>query len=137
MKHWMIIAGVLVLAVAVAVGWWIRRSPEDAPVRGAVPGVHELMRNVDRYRDGPTRVKGVVSHLSADGQGITLIDVVDFEECGLCDCAPLKLPVRWSGNMPGLEETVLVEGEVQESEGGLIFAARHIERVDAHKEAPE
>jgi hypothetical protein len=139
MKRWIVVAGIVAIAVAVALVWQSQPPVDEAPEPGeqSVLGVHELMRNVDRYRDGPTQVKGVVSYVSAEGQGLTLIDVVDFEECGLCDCAPLKLPIRWSGAMPHLQDTVLIEGEVQEAAGKLIFVARSVEPSDARTGTPE
>jgi hypothetical protein len=47
--------------------------------------------------------------------------------CGVTNCAELVLPVRWAGSMPTTEQTVRIEGEVQESAGKMIFVASRLE----------
>ena len=92
-------------------------------------GVDELMRNVDHY-EGRLRVIGVVSGTSTADHTVALIDIAEFEECGITTCASLTLPVQWSGPMPSVEDTVEIAGEVQELEGRLIFVAETLEKVE-------
>jgi len=85
-------------------------------------GVEHFMRDVDEY-SGVVQVEGVVSNVQADDQLFTLIDVREFEKCGVTDCAPLSLPVRWDGPQPAVKDLVKVRGRVEEMDGKLVFAA--------------
>ena len=100
----------------------------EAAKTNAVLGVEKLMKDVDRYR-GPVQVEGVVSAVSATNQTLALIDVREFQECGLAKCAELTLPVRWTGAMPTVGQAVRAAGEVQKSNGKLVFAASAVEKV--------
>lgn len=90
-------------------------------------GVDEFMRNVDRYEKA-ARVQGVVSAADADQGVLALIDAGEFQACQRTTCAKLALPVRWSKDMPGVAETVVVTGSVQGSAGSRIFVASRLER---------
>jgi hypothetical protein len=78
-----------------------------------VLGVDEYMSNVDRYK-GPVNIKGVVSTVSPKHQMLGLIDTGEFESCKVVTCAQLTLPVFWTGKMPHVKETVVVEGEAKQ-----------------------
>ena len=73
-----------------------------------VLGVENFMKNVDRYR-GNVRVEGVVITVSATNQMLGLIDVREFQTCGLEQCS-LSLPVRWTGTMPAVGQAVHADG---------------------------
>ncbi|MBI2191961.1 MAG: hypothetical protein HYU36_08255 [Planctomycetes bacterium] len=126
-----------ILAGALGAAAWLWNSGPRNPSnphaenvgRHAPIGVDDLMRNVDRYRNGPIRVEGVVSLASSPDRTMTLIDDREYEKCGL-GCAELMLPIRWSGAMPAVKEAVRVDGEIQEDGGKLIFVARSVERLD-------
>ena len=92
-------------------------------------GVDEFMKQVDQHR-GTVAVKGVVSSTSAEKELLALIDVKEFEKCKRTSCSKLRLPVRWAGAMPELEDAVRVEGQVQESDGKLVFLAKSLEKIE-------
>ena len=122
----------VVLAV-VAVGRW---SPRNRPVAEATDrpttrpaggplGVDDLMRNVSLHQ-GSVSVLGVVSAASPAEQMLVLIDSKEFGECGTTTCATLTLPIRWTGAMPQLSQTIVADGQVQEVTGRLVFVASAI-----------
>jgi hypothetical protein len=74
---------------------------------------------------GQMQLIGVV----AAGQGFVLVDKREYADCGLtCLAEPgtKKIPVRWSGDAPQLEQTVRVAGILSQSEQGLSFVAQEI-----------
>ncbi len=94
----------------------------------AVLGVETFMRGVSHYQ-GRVQVEGVVRTVSAKTHTLALIDVAEFEKCGLADCAELVLPVRWAGTMPSVGQNVRVSGEVQKQKTKLVFVASEVEKV--------
>ena len=128
------------LAIAVAIARpWRSRGGEAAQAGPAATrpaqsslGVDDLMRNVDRHR-GAVTVVGVVSAASADNQAVALIDTEEFRRCKETGCAELVLPVRWAGTMPKVEDLVLVEGEVKDDAGKLVFVASKLSFADQGK----
>ena len=124
-----------VLALVAAGRWYARSQPAAqastspaARLTGAPLGVDDLMRNVDQHR-GPVSVAGVVSGASTTEQMLVLIDAKEFADCGTTTCATLALPVRWTGAMPQLSQSVQVEGQVQEVAGKLLFVAADVRPV--------
>lgn len=103
------------------------QDQEGASPLAPLVGVDEFMRNVDRYEKA-ARVQGVVSAADADQGVLALIDAGEFQACQRTTCAKLALPVRWSKDMPGVAETVVVTGSVQGSAGSRIFVASRLER---------
>jgi hypothetical protein len=93
------------------------------------------VRNADRHR-GPLCVEGVVSVVSPEQRTLALIDTREYQACGVTDCAPLYLPVRWNGSMPSVEDLVQLEGEVREGDGKLVFVARTLRKVESQPENP-
>jgi hypothetical protein len=91
--------------------------------------VDEFMTNIDHY-NGLARIVGVVSEVWPEKEMLALIDVSEFKNCGVTDCARLTLPVCWPGSMPVDKDIVLVEGEVKESEEKLVFIAHTLEKVE-------
>ena len=58
-----------------------------------------------------------------------LVDRREYADCGLsCLAEPgtSKIPVRWSGDAPKLEQTVRVAGILSKTENGLSFVAQQI-----------
>lgn len=139
MKAWTAIMSVALVATLGSLGgqWYLKSgyalaSEEDRFKSVEIPGslcVDDLMENVDHYR-GSIRVEGVVSQASLADQRLAVMDVGEFRQCGSTKCASLILPVRWAGAMPAVEDTVRMEGEVQDSGGKLIFLARKLEKVE-------
>jgi len=77
---------------------------------------------------GQVQLIGVVAVVS-QGQGFVLVDQREYADCGLtCLAEPgtKKIPVRWSGDAPKLEQTVRVAGVLSQSKQGLSFVAKEI-----------
>ena len=77
---------------------------------------------------GQVELIGVVAAVS-QGQGFVLVDRREYADCGLsCLAEPgtKKIPVRWSGDAPKLEQTVRVAGILSQSAQGLSFVAQQI-----------
>jgi hypothetical protein len=77
---------------------------------------------------GQVRLIGVVAAVS-QGQGFVLVDVREYADCGLScltEQGTKKIPVRWSGDAPKLEQTVRVAGILSQSEQGLSLVAQEI-----------
>jgi hypothetical protein len=77
---------------------------------------------------GQVQLIGVVAVVSP-GQGFVLVDKREYADCGLtCLAEPRtkKIPVRWNGDAPKLEQTVRVAGILSQSEQGLSFVAQEI-----------
>ena len=134
MKKWPYIMAVVGVLILVTLIWYVQSQRTGALAitqsassaeEGAVVGVDELMKHTERYA-GRVRVKGIVSGVETETQMISLIDTSEFEECGVTSCASLTLPIRWAGQMPKVQDAILVSGEVQESEGKLIFVAHSV-----------
>ena len=137
MKKPLIIAGLTIIAATVVVSQIHTNSPPSAkpPASAAASktnaalGVENFMKNVDRY-SGEVRVEGVVSAVSTTNQMLGLIDVREFQTCGLEKCAELTLPVRWTGAMPTVGQAFRADGEAQKEKGKLVFVARTLEKFE-------
>ena len=89
--------------------------------------VNDLAGKPDEHL-GQVQLIGVVAAVS-QGQGFVLVDKREYADCGLtCLAEPgtKKIPVRWSGAAPQLEQTVRVAGILSRSEQGLSFVAQQI-----------
>jgi len=83
---------------------------------------------------GQVAVVGVVAAVKV-GQGFTVVDKREYAACGLsCFNEPdtRKIPVRWDGVPPKLEQTVQITGVLEKSDRGLVFSAKNV--VEAAKE---
>lgn len=77
---------------------------------------------------GQLQLVGVVAAIS-QGEGFILVDKREYADCGLsCFAEPAtkKVPVRWSGEAPKLEQTVHVAGVLNQRAKGLSFVAQEI-----------
>ena len=77
---------------------------------------------------GQVRLIGVVATVS-QGQGFLLVDKREYADCGLScltEQGTKKIPVRWSGDAPRPEQTVLVAGILSQNEHGLSLVAQEI-----------
>lgn len=138
MNRAVVLTAIGVVAVGGALLLWQSTTPRiESPAQdvaqhatpSAVLGVEEFMREVDNH-PGQVRLEGVVSAVAAEEQALTLIDTAELEQCGVVTCAPLSLPVQWSGEMPAVRDVVMLRGEVAESGGKLFFLASSLERVE-------
>jgi len=133
MKKPLLIAGLTIIAATIVVSQAQTNSapPAESSKTNAVLGVENFMKNVEHYR-GNVRVEGVVATVSASDQMLALIDVREFQTCGLEQCS-LSLPVRWSGTMPAVGQAVRTDGQVQEAKGKLVFVAKTLEKNELPK----
>jgi hypothetical protein len=95
--------------------------------------VDDLASNPSAYL-GQVAVVGVVAAVKA-GQGFTIVDKREYADCGLsCVYEPQtrKIPVRWDGTSPKLEQSVRIDGILEKSDRGLVFSAKNV--VEAAKE---
>ena len=79
---------------------------------------------------GPVQLVGVVAAVS-EGKGFVLVDKREYAACGLsclAETGTKKIPVRWRGDAPKLEQTVRVAGILSRSEKGLSFVAQELSR---------
>jgi hypothetical protein len=118
------------LAVAITlVAWGVRaqdQQRQQRPPEGAVT-VNDFAGNPGEHL-GQVRVIGVVAAVS-QGQGFVLVDKREYADCGLtCLAEPgtKKIPVRWKGDAPQLEQTLRVAGILSQSEQGFSFVAQEI-----------
>ncbi len=145
MRTAILILGLLILAAGGILFFRSQRqAPPSPPAAAAVNedkpvGVNELMKAPDKY-SGQIHVTGVVSTVNTERGRFALIDRCEFAECGTTTCAPLSLPVQWRGQMPAVQDLVVLRGEIQTAGGKLIFAASDLRKFSpgpAEKEKPE
>ena len=104
-----------------------------APASSRVTTVNELTSDPSAYL-GQVAVVGVVAVVKA-GQGFTIVDKREYADCGLsCVNEPStrKIPIRWDGVPPKLEQTVRITGVLEKSDRGLVFCAKNV--AEAAKE---
>jgi hypothetical protein len=80
---------------------------------------------------GQVAVVGVVAAVKA-GQGFTIVDEREYADCGLsCFNEPdtRKIPVRWDGAPPKLQQTVRITGVLEKSDRGLVFSAKNVTKA--------
>jgi hypothetical protein len=89
--------------------------------------VNDLASKPDEHL-GQVQLVGVVAAIS-QGEGFVLVDKREYADCGLsclAEPATKKVPVRWSGDAPKLEQTVHVAGILSQSAKGLSFVAQEV-----------
>jgi hypothetical protein len=89
--------------------------------------VNDLASDPSTYL-GQVSVIGVVAAVNSR-QGFTIVDKREYAACGLsCFSEPdtRKIPVRWNGDPPKLEQTVCVIGVLEKSDRGLVFSAENV-----------
>jgi hypothetical protein len=99
----------------------------SSPALTGTTTVNDLAANPSVYL-GQVSVFGVVAAVKA-GQGFTIVDKREYADCGLsCLNEPntQKIPVRWDGDPPKLQQTVRITGVLEKSDRGLIFSAKNI-----------
>ncbi len=90
--------------------------------------VDEVVRNFKADTTVHT-VQGVVQTVTADEHLLTLIDVEEYKLCGLSDCC-LYMPVQWQGEMPKIEEIVVVRGLITSTNSGMVFSANELHVIE-------
>lgn len=113
-----------------------------APAESSAIGVNALTSDLAAF-SGEILVEGVVQNVEAGSSVIWLIDVTEYESCGLVPCAgagflPIELPTTgdpslsgdlYDGTLPDVEDKVTVAGTVRaQDDGSLYFDAERVER---------
>ena len=104
-----------------------------SPASGRATTVDDLASNPSAHL-GQVAVVGVVAAVKA-GQGFTIVDQREYADCGLsCLNEPQtrRIPIRWDGAAPKLQQTVRIDGVLEKSERGLVFSAKNV--TEAAKE---
>jgi hypothetical protein len=102
------------------------QQPQQQTSTGAVT-VNDLANKPNEHL-GQVQLVGVVAAVS-QGEGFVLVDKREYADCGLsclAEPATKKVPVRWSGDAPKLEQTVHVAGTLSQSTKGLSLVAQEV-----------
>jgi hypothetical protein len=108
-------------------------NDSTSPASIHATSVNDLAADPSAYL-GQVAVVGVVAAVKV-GQGFTIVDKGEYAACGLsCFSEPdtRKIPVRWDGVPPKLEQAVRITGVLEKSDRGLVFSAKNV--VEAAKE---
>jgi hypothetical protein len=100
---------------------------EQPQSEGAVLNVNDLAAKPAEHL-GQIQLVGVVAAVS-QGNGFVLVDKREYADCGIsCISEPgtKKIPVRWSGDAPKLEQMVRVGGTLRQTDKGLSLVAQEI-----------
>lgn len=131
----------LVSLVAVFAAAALLAGCSSQPGEAAV-GVNAVAADPGAYT-GEITMKGVVQLVDAEKGFINIIDLTEYETCGLTPCGsagiiPLFMPTSgepspagsvYKGSLPALEEEVLVTGEIKDAaDGGVIFDVTRVQR---------
>lgn len=119
--------GALILILAGVAFSQSGRFLSPTPQAGIV-GVDALMGAPENYK-GVIQLEGAVTAAIPEKKLLVLIDRKEWEQCGKDTCALYKLPVQWTGTMPKIHDEILVQGEIKESSGKLIFSASKLETL--------
>ena len=98
-----------------------------SPTSIRVTTVNDLASNPSAHL-GQVAVVGVVAAVKV-GQGFTIVDKREYAACGVsCFDEPdtRKIPIRWEGTPPKLEQTVRISGVLEKSDRGLVFSAQNV-----------
>jgi len=108
-----------------ALGVYGQGQQSESP--GVVLSVNDLAAKAAEHL-GQVQLVGVVAAVSR-GSGFVLVDKREYADCGIsCISEPgtKKIPVRWSGDAPKLEQTIRVGGTLQQTDKGLSLVAKEI-----------
>ena len=104
-----------------------------SPASSSATTVNDLAADPSAYL-GQVAIIGVVAAVKA-GHGFTIVDKREYAACGLsCFNEPdtRKIPVRWDGAPPKLQQAVRITGVLEKSDRGLVFSAKNV--AEAAKE---
>ncbi len=101
------------------------------PTPRAVGGAPQEVQAVLAAKSLPARIDvvGVVSRRDTAKGTFALIDRGECSRCPTTSCAPPSLPVRWTGNLPAVRESVRVKGAVRDTKEGKFLFAESVESV--------
>jgi len=109
----------------------VRQSGSTTP-QPVVVNVDDVAADPGAY-SGIIAVSGVVSYVKSDNQVFGIIDTREYELCGVVTCAANQIPISvplsiFSGELPEVEDEVLVYGKVVNSSDGYVLDVLRVER---------
>jgi hypothetical protein len=105
-------------------------TDSTSPASSGATTVNDLAADPSAYL-GQVAIIGVVAAVKA-GQGFTIVDKREYAACGLsCFNEPdtRKIPVRWDGAPPKMQQTVRITGVLEKWDRGLVFSAKNVEEA--------
>ena len=95
-----------------------------------VVNVEQVLDEPDVFINKNILIEGVVNQVNKDKNIFSIISEKEFEECGIGECnVNEQLPVRYSGNIPGLGEKIEIAGIVKKNDKGFIYEAESIRNI--------
>ncbi|GBD86838.1 hypothetical protein BMS3Abin03_00762 [bacterium BMS3Abin03] len=95
-----------------------------------VVNVEQVLDEPDVFLNKNILIEGVVNQVNKDKNIFSIISEKEFEECGIGECnVNEQLPVRYSGNIPGLGEKIEIAGIVKKNDKGFIYEAESIRNI--------
>lgn len=133
--------GAFALAISVALSLMLAGCSGGGGTAPSQVSVNALTADPQAF-SGEIAVEGIVQDVAADSSLIVLIDLAEYETCGLtpCDSAgslPLQVPLSgqptpagalYEGTLPALEDRVTAVGTVRSGADGLHFDVERITR---------
>jgi hypothetical protein len=105
-------------------------TDSTSPASSGATTVNDLAADPSAYL-GQVAIIGVVAAVKT-GQGFTIVDKREYAACGFsCFNEPdtRKIPVRWDGAPPKMQQTVRITGVLEKWDRGLVFSAKNVEEA--------
>jgi hypothetical protein len=124
---------ILVAVVAVGLGWYVVVRKPNEPSESDLPKIEGVLtvKQVSEHPEkvpGQIRILGVVSQIEEDQALFGLVDETEGFSCLPEECSDCLVPVSWDGLMPEIGQTVIVTGQIESSQQGLVVAASRVDR---------
>lgn len=140
MKSGTIVVGLAAVITAAGIGYAFIRdrqvasAQEGATPRASsaelasddIPGVDDVAATPEKFK-GEILLRGVVAGVNQAEGVFGVIDVREYEACGVVTCAANTLPVRSAGKLPAVKTVVQITGRIVRAEKGLLIEATRVE----------
>ncbi len=123
-RKFIILVVLLALGCLFAGGCLASTQPiNETTTPGVTVGVDDVAADPGAY-DGIIGIKGIVSFVYPSDSTFVIIDVKEYELCGVVTCAINEIaitvpPDQYSGELPNVEDEVLVYSEI--TSGGNVY----------------
>ncbi len=92
------------------------KGPEREQINSIILNVDDVAADPEAY-SGIITVAGIVSFVNKSDSIFSIIDVREYELCGIVTCAANQIlistpPDRYSGELPSVEDKVIVSGKM-------------------------
>ena len=110
----------------------VRQSGSIGLKQTTIVNVDDFAADPGAY-SGVIAISGVVSYIKPENAVFGIIDTREYELCGVVTCAANEIPIsvpssRFSGELPEVEDEVLVYGKIVNSADGYVLDALRVER---------